>query len=113
MKRRIGSTLMAVALGVSASSAFACNEHAQAAEVKDEKVVAAKADTKDCDMPCCAKAKAASDKKIAAAPEKPCAAHDAKGCPKKAEAKAAAVAKAEPAKDAAPVAAPADPGTHR
>jgi hypothetical protein len=109
MNRRIGSTLIAVALGVSASAVLACDEHARAAEAKDEKVVAAK----DCDMPCCAHAKAAADKKVVAAAEKPCAGHDAKGCPKKAAVTAAAMAKAEPAKDAAPVAPTADPGTHR
>ena len=113
MNRKIGSTLIALALGVSASSVLACEEHARAAEAKDAKAVAVKVDAKDGDMPCCAHAKAAGDKKIAAAGEKPCAAHDTKGCPKKAAVTAAAVAKAEPAKDAAPVAPSADPGTHR
>ena len=115
MNRWIGWTLAAVALAVSASTGFACDQHAQAAEAKDVKAVAANGDAKGCDMPCCAHANAAAnDKPAAGAPaEKPCAAHDPKGCPKKAGATAAAIAKTEPAKEAAKVEPPADPGTNR
>jgi hypothetical protein len=113
MNRRIGSAVVALALALSASAAWACDRHADAAEAKDQKAVAANGDAKGCDMPCCAHAKAAADTKTAAAvAEKPCAAHDAKGCPKKA-ALATAALKAEPAKDAAPVEPAAAPGTHR
>jgi hypothetical protein len=105
-------------LAVSASAGFACDQHAEAAEAaeaKDAKAVVAHADAKGCDMPCCAHAKGASDVKtaVAATDEKPCASHDPKGCPKKTGATAAAVAKPEPAKDAAKAEPAADPGTHR
>lgn len=110
MNRRIGSTLVAVALALSASAALACDGHADAAEAKAKakgaNVAAAGGEAKGCDMPCCAKAKAA------AVAEKPCAAHDAKGCPKK-EAVSTAALKTGPAKDVAPVAPPDAPGTHR
>ena len=113
MNRRIGSAAVALALALSASAALACDRHADAAEAKDQKAVAANGDAKGCDTPCCAHANTAADTKAAAAvAEKPCAAHDAKGCPKKA-ALATAALKAEPAKDAAPVEPPAAPGTHR
>ena len=112
--RKIGSTLVALALAVSASAVLACDRHADAAEAKDAKAVAASGDTKGCDMPCCAHAKAAADAKPAAiAGKTPCAAHDGKGCPKKAGVATAAVTKTEPAKGAAPVAPAVDPGTHR
>ncbi len=113
MNRRIGSTVVALALAVSASAALACDRHTDAAEAKDAKAVAANGDAKGCTMPCCAHAEAAADTKTAAAVgEKPCAAHDAKGCPKKA-AVATAALKTEPAKDAAAAGPPAAPGTHR
>jgi hypothetical protein len=109
----MGSSLVAVALAVSASSVFACERHAESAEAKDAKAVVANGDTKGCDLPCCAHAKGAADTKtVAAAGEKPCAAHDAKGCPKKA-AVATAALKAEPAKDPAPAQPAAETGTHR
>lgn len=131
-KRWIGPSMAAVVLALSASAGFACDQDAKAAdakdpkEAKDVKVVAAKGETKGCDMPCCAHAKdagagapaaaevvAANGKPAAnAAGEKPCAGHDAKGCPKKAGA-GAAVANAEPAKDQAKGEPAADPGTHR
>jgi hypothetical protein len=115
MKRWTGWTVAAVAIAVSVSAAFACDQAAPAAEAKNVKAVAAKEPAKGCDMPCCAHAKlAAVDAKTAAASdEKPCAGHDPKGCPKKAGATAATVAKAEPAKDAPKAAPSADPGTHR
>ena len=115
MNRWFGWTLAAVALAVSGSAGFACDQHAQAAEAKDVKAVAANGNAKGCDMPCCAHAAAAANDKNAAPPagEKPCSAHEAKGCPKKAGATAAAVAKAEPAQDAAKAEPAVDPGTHR
>jgi hypothetical protein len=111
--------LAATAMALSVNMALACDHDAQAADAKDAKntkdakVGAASAETKGCDMPCCAHgaAAAASDKVAAnAAGEKPCAAHD-KGCPKK-NAVAVAAAKGEPAKDPAPQPA-SDAGTHR
>jgi hypothetical protein len=123
------SSLAALALAVSASAGFACDHEAQAADAKnakdskDVKAVAANGEAKGCDMPCCAHAAAAAaNDKIAAnaAGDKPCSAHDTKGCPKKG-ATTVAVAKVEPAKDS-PKAEPAkdgtpppaaDPGTHR
>ena len=114
MNRWIGWTLAVAALSVSASAGFACDQHAEAAEAKDSKAFVANGAEKGCDMPCCAHAKAAvTDKAAEAAGEKPCASHDLKGCPKKAGAAAAAVAKTEPAKDTAKVEAAADPGTNR
>jgi len=114
-KSWIGLSVAAVALAVSVSTCFACGEQAQAADAKDVKTVAANGDAKGCDMPCCAHAAAAANDKNAAPPagEKPCSAHEAKGCPKKAGATAAAVAKAEPAQDAAKAEPAVDPGTHR
>lgn len=112
--RWIGWSLAAVAFAVSTSAAPACDKHA-AADVKDAKVVAANGDVKGCDMPCCAHAKAAAGEvkaAVAAPDDKPCAGHAAKGCPKKA-ATATALAKAEPAKDAAKPEPAPDPGTHR
>jgi len=110
--RRIGLTLVVALLSVSASAVFACDRQADAAEAKDAKAVAATGDAEGCDMPCCAHANAAAEVKTAeAVGEKPCAGHDAKGCPKKAAATVAA--KTEPAKDAASVAPAADSGTHR
>ena len=126
-------TLIAMGLAVTATTAFACDGHAPTAEAKEAPGTAVAApvgavavttgDAKGCDMPCCAHAKEAADLK-AAAPVKaevPCAAHEAKGCPKKATA-ANAVAKADPAKGE-PQTAPAaespkpipatDPGTQR
>lgn len=98
VNRKIGSTLIAAALAVSATAAMACDRHGDAAAAKDAKAVVASGDAKGCDMPCCAKAKAAAD---------------AKGCPKNAGVTTAAVKKTEPAKSAAPVAPAVDPGTHR
>jgi hypothetical protein len=113
MNRRIGSTLVAVVLSVSASAVLACDRHADAAEAKDAKAVVATGDAKGCDMPCCAHAKAAADTKSAETiGEKPCAAHDAKGCPKKA-APTVAAKTTEPAKDGASVTPAVDSGTHR
>ena len=116
--RWIGWTLAAAALAVSVSAGFACDQHAQSVDAKDTKVVAAIGEAKGCDMPCCAHAKAADDVKtaVAAAPatsEKPCVGHDPRGCPKKAGATAAAVAKAEPATEAVKAAPAVDPGTNR
>ena len=116
MNRWIGWTLAAVVLAVSAPAGFACDQHAQSADANNTKAVAATGDAKGCDMPCCAHAKAAADDVKAAAAatdEKPCAGHGPKGRPKKAGATATAVAKTEPAKDAAKAAPAADPGTNR
>jgi hypothetical protein len=111
--RWIGWTLGVMALTVSASAGFACDQAANAADAKDAKAVASNGASAGCDMPCCAHAKA-GDKVAAEAPaEKPCAAHDGKGCPKKAAATATAVAKTDPAKDAAKPDPAADPGTNR
>lgn len=120
-KNWIGLSLAAVALTVSVSTGFACDQQAPAADskeatdAKDAKTVAANGHAAGCDMPCCAHAKdAVNDKNAANAPaEKPCAAHDAKGCPKKAAPAAVAAAKSEPAKDAAKAQPAAAPGTHR
>jgi len=120
-KNWMGLSFAAVALAVSVSTAFACDQQAQAADAKDTKdakdgaVVAANGSAKGCDMPCCAHAKAAANDKTATndATEKPCSAHDAKGCPKKASTATAAAAKAEPAKDAAKAEPAASPGTNR
>jgi hypothetical protein len=120
-KNWIGLSLAGVALAVSVTAGFACDQHAAAADAKDQKgaaddkALAANGTTKGCDMPCCAHAKEAANEKNAAnaAAEKPCSAHDAKGCPKKATATAAAAAKTEPAKEAPTAEPPATPGTHR
>jgi hypothetical protein len=99
MNRRIGSTLVAVAFALTASAAWACDRHADAAETKDAKdakVVAAKGDAKGCSMPCCAKAKTATA---------------AKESPEKAA--VATAPKSKPAQDAPPAATAADAGTHR
>ena len=115
MNRWFGWTLAAVALAVSASTGFACDQHAQAAEAKDVKAVATNGEVKGCDMPCCAHATTAANDKPApdAAAAKPCTAHDAKGCPKKAGSTAPTVATTEPAKEAAKTEPAADPGTNR
>jgi cytochrome bd-type quinol oxidase subunit 1 len=100
INRRIGSTLVAVALAVTTSAAWACDKHADAAEAKDApdvKVAAANGDAKPCSMPCCAKAKTATT---------------AKESPEKAAA-AATASKTKPAQDAPPAAPAADSGTHR
>ena len=114
-KNWIGLSLAAVALAVSASTCFACGEQAQAADAKDVKTVAANGDAKGCDMPCCAHANTATGEKTAAPAtgEKPCTVQEAKGCPKKAGATAAAIAKAEPAQDTAKAEPAVDPGTQR
>jgi len=117
-KNWIGISVLTVALAVSASTCFACGEQAQAADAKDVKTVAANGETKGCDMPCCAHAAAAAaaaNDKNATPPagEKPCSATAAKGCPKRAGATAATVAKAEPAQDTAKAAPAVDPGTQR
>ena len=106
MNLRIGSTLVAIALTVSASGAWACDRHAESVDAKDAKAVAVGGDAKGCSMPCCAKAKAAS------VAQKPNAAHDAKGSPEK-SAVAATTSKGKPAQDAPPVAPAAAAGTHR
>ena len=100
INRKIGSTIVAVALAVSASAAWSCDRHADAVEAKDAKdakAVAANGDAKGCSMPCCAKAKTATA---------------AKESPEKA-AVATATSKSKPAQDAPPVAPSADAGTHR
>ena len=117
-KRWIGLSLAAFALAASTSAGLACDQQAQAAETQDAKggnTVAAKGETKGCDMPCCAHANAAANDKNAAvaAGEKPCAAHEAKGCPKKAGATTATATKTEPAKETAKAEPAAEPGTHR
>jgi len=111
MNRWIGLTLAVAALALSATVGFACDQRAQAVAVEDVKAVAANGEMKGCDMPCCAHAKLAAGDKAAAEPagEKPCAAHDAKGCPKKTGATAAA--KTDPPKDTAKAEPSADPGT--
>ena len=116
-KNWIGLSLAAVALAVSASAGFACDQQAAAADAKDAKgatAVAAKNETKGCDMPCCAHAKEAAGEKVAAndAGATPCTAHDAKACPKKATATATAAAKAA-SKDTAKAEPATTPGTHR
>ena len=115
MNRWIGWTLAAVALAASASAGFACDQHAQSAEEKNTKAIAGTGDAKGCDMPCCAHAKSANVVKTAGAAtdDKPCAGHDPKGCPKKAGATAAAVAKTEPVQDAVKAEPAADSGTQR
>ena len=123
-KRFVGLSFAVLALAVSATAGYACEEQAQAAEAndaKDAKAAVASADEKGCDMPCCAHAKTAANDKVAAneqgavnaADEKPCAAHAGKACPKKAAATAATVAKTEPAQEAAKPEPPSDPGTNR
>jgi hypothetical protein len=116
-KNWIGLGVLAIAVAVSGSTCFACGEE-KAADAKDIKTVAANGETKGCDMPCCAHAAAAAvaaNDKHAAAPagEKPCAATAAKGCPKKAAATSATVAKAEPAQDTVAAEPVADPGAQR
>jgi hypothetical protein len=106
MNRRIGSMLVAVALAVSASAAWACDGHADAKDTKDAKAVTASGGAKGCSMPCCAKAKAA------AVAEKPSPAHDAKGGPETAVVASDAL-KTKPVQAAPPVASAADAGTHR
>jgi hypothetical protein len=97
----------ALALSMSASMSLACEQHTQAADVKDPKAVAANGKQAGCDKPCCEK-QAATDAKAApgatpvanVANGVPCdgaRAADGKGCPKK----AALVAKSESAKDPA------------
>lgn len=123
-KRWIGLSLAALALAVSVSAGLACDQHTQAADAndtkdakdaKDAKTLAANGSAKGCDMPCCAHSHAASNDKNAAneAGEKPCAAHDAKGCPKKAGTTGATAAKTGPAEDMAKAEPAADPGTNR
>ena len=96
---------LALAL-IATRSSWACEQHAEAAEAKDPKAVAAGGETAGCDKPCCAK-KSAADAKSVAAPAPaanaanaiPCdgaKSADGKSCPKK----AAMVAKVEPTKDA-------------
>lgn len=124
MMRWMGWTAAAaLALTVTATAGFACDQHAQAAAGTDAKAGATGGDAKGCAMPCCAKKAAAEAKhEVKAAPavaanegaakcDKPCDAGktaDGKSCPKK-----TAVAKAEPAKDS-PKAVPApDSGASR
>lgn len=116
-------TLASLILAAATTAGFTCDDAAKAADAKDA-TVAAHGDAKGCDMPCCAHAKDAADavpaadvklaadvKPVAAAPaDKPCSAHDGKGCPKK----SAAVAKADDGKVKPAAAEPvADSGTHR
>lgn len=116
-RRWIGGIAAAVAVVVTASAAFACDQHAEAAAVKDSKAVVVNANQKDCDMPCCAHAKNAVAAKADApkAGDTPCAAHAAKGCAKKASTAVAQVepAKVEPAKEAVKAEPAVDPGTNR
>jgi hypothetical protein len=108
-------------LAVSVSSGLACDQHTQAADAndttdaKDAKTLAVNGSAKGCDMPCCAHANAAANDTNAAneTGEKPCAAHDAKGCPKKAGTTGATAAKTKPAEDTAKAEPAADPGTNR
>ena len=112
MRRWIGGIAAASAVVLAVGGAFACDQRAEAGEVKDAKTVTAKADHKDCDMPCCAHAKNAVAAKTDAAKtgEAPCAAHAAKGCAKKAS---TPVAAAEPAKEVVKVEPSVSPGTNR
>ena len=138
-KNRLGLIVAAVALA--ASTCFACGEDAKADDAKDVKAVAATgtatapvtaiapapavaaAAATGCDMPCCAHAKDAAKPDVLAAADvkpvaqkdaaMPCAAAAAAGCPKKAATTGNAVAKAEPAQDAAKSAPAVDPGTKR
>lgn len=115
MKNWLGLGLAAATLAASVSAGFACEQHAAAAKPQDAKEtkdakqatdtknLAASGHAAGCDMPCCAQEKTDGDK--------PCAAQDAKGCPKKAA--TATAAKAEPAKDTAQAQPAPDPGTHR
>ena len=113
MNRKLGPTLVAVALVMSASAVLACERHADAREAKDATAVAANGDAKGCDKPCVAHARTATETKASAAvAHKPCAAREAKACPKKPAAATAAL-KTEPAKDAVPVEDTVDHGTHR
>jgi hypothetical protein len=119
----MGLSMALAALALSVSAGFACDHESRAADAKDAKDAkgaVANGQTKGCDMPCCAHAEAAAaDGAVAAQTgEKPCAAHDAKGCPKKAA--AAVAAKSDATKEAAgnqaakPATQPAaDPGTRR
>lgn len=119
MNRWMGWTLAAAALVASAAPGFACEQQAQAAEAKDVKTVAANVDAKGCNMPCCAHANAAAnaaanEKPASDAPaEKPCTAHDAKGCPKKSGTTSPTVATVEPPKEAAKQEPPSGPGKNR
>jgi hypothetical protein len=108
-------TVLTVAVAVSGSTCFACGEQAQAADAKDAKPVAANGEAKGCDMPCCAHTAVAANDKNTTPPagEKPCSAMAGKGCPKKAGAATAAVAKSEPAQDTAKAEPAVDPGTQR
>ena len=107
MTRSTNWTLLALALAVSISAAYACGDDAKAdgataSDPKDGKAVAAKAD-KGCDMPCCARAKTSETAK--AAPKKATIAAVAKS-----DAKTAVPAK-DPVKETPVVAPAADPGT--
>ena len=106
MNVRIGSTLVGVALTISASAAWACDRHADAAEAKDSKAVAAGGEAKGCNMPCCAKAK------TTAVAENPKPAHDTKETSEKV-ALATKPSKGKPAQDAPSPAPSAEAGTHR
>lgn len=120
-KNWIGLSLAVVALAVSPSVGFACDQKTEVADAKDAKAatahtsVAVNGDGKGCGLPCCAHAKEADGDKIAAndAGGKPCAANDAKACPKKSTPSAAAAAKAEPAKETAKAGPATTPGNHR
>jgi hypothetical protein len=90
-KRLMGWSLAAAALALAATSGFACDHDAKAADAKDVKkqdatAVAKASDTKDAGMPCCAGAKGT----------------EAKGCPKKKTAAPAVAAQAAPAKGETP-----------
>lgn len=115
--RWLGWTLAGLALALSCSAAQACDQHAKdAADAKDTSVAEAKHEGAGCDRPCCAHAKDTVDDNVAGKTvpaDKPCAGHDSKGCPQRAGASAAAVTKAEPAKDAEKTETPSNPGTNR
>ncbi len=100
-------TLATLVLTAATTAGFACDDQAKADDAKEKPAVAAKADAKGADMPCCAHAKEAADVKTVAAgtDDKPCTGHDGKGCPKK-----AALAKNEGAKDTPKAEAVADAG---
>jgi hypothetical protein len=109
-KRSMRWVLASLILSAAATAGWACDDQAKADDAKDKAAVAAKADAKGADMPCCAHAKEAADTKtVAAADDKPCTGHDGKGCPKK----AAAVAKNDAAKDTPKAEQVADAGARR
>jgi hypothetical protein len=87
-----------LALAVSTTTAFACDQHKKAADAIDPKTAAVKGETTGCELPCCAHAKEGPDPKAAAVAKSdtPSATHAATACPKNA---AATVAKSDPARE--------------